>query len=97
MTKGKLVFEEIDPESLERNQTSFLKESPAASDVQRYTTTWLLLLIVMAFIMVGVGGITRLTDSGLSIVEWDLIGGILPPFSQSEWELQFEQYKYQLS
>ncbi len=93
MTKGKLVFEEIDPESLERNQTIFLKESPAASDVQRYTTTWLLLLIVMAFIMVGVGGITRLTDSGLSIVEWDLIGGILPPFSQSEWELQFEQYK----
>ena len=93
MTKGKLVFEEIDSESVEKNQTSFLKEPPSASHVQIYTTTWLLLLIVMAFIMVGVGGITRLTDSGLSIVEWDLIGGILPPFNQSEWEIQFEQYK----
>lgn len=47
----------------------------------------------MVFIMVVVGGVTRLTDSGLSIVEWQPVSGTLPPMSQSEWD-EFHQ-KYQ--
>jgi len=43
--------------------------------------------------MVAVGGITRLTDSGLSMVDWQPIYGILPPLSYSDWENEFNQYK----
>ena len=43
--------------------------------------------------MVIIGGITRLTDSGLSMTEWSLIGGILPPTSHLEWVNTFEKYK----
>ena len=46
----------------------------------------------MYFIII-IGGLTRLTDSGLSITEWELIKGILPPLSSKSWETYFEQYK----
>ena len=40
-----------------------------------------------------VGGLTRLTDSGLSITEWEVISGILPPFNENEWIQVFDLYK----
>ena len=40
-----------------------------------------------------IGGITRLTESGLSIVRWDLVKGIKPPRTQKEWEDEFDKYK----
>jgi cytochrome c oxidase assembly protein subunit 15 len=43
--------------------------------------------------MVVVGGVTRLTESGLSITEWKPIVGAIPPLSKSEWEAEFEKYK----
>jgi cytochrome c oxidase assembly protein subunit 15 len=43
--------------------------------------------------MVLVGGMTRLTESGLSIVEWQLVTGTLPPLSQAEWQVEFEKYQ----
>lgn len=54
---------------------------------------WLLTGCFMIFIMVVVGGITRLTHSGLSMSNYKLISGTLPPMSQSEWEVAFELYK----
>lgn len=53
---------------------------------------WLLTGCVLIFIMVAIGGMTRLTHSGLSMVEWTLFGST-PPASQSEWEVLFEKYK----
>lgn len=47
----------------------------------------------MTFGIVVVGGMTRLTESGLSIVEWNLIKGMKPPRSQEEWEEEFGKYK----
>ena len=47
----------------------------------------------MVFLIIIVGGLTRLTNSGLSITEWELIKGILPPFTTAEWILYFEEYK----
>ena len=44
-------------------------------------------------LMVLVGGLTRLTDSGLSITEWAPIRGALPPFTQADWLAEFEKYK----
>jgi cytochrome c oxidase assembly protein subunit 15 len=54
---------------------------------------WLFTGCLLIATMVVVGGITRLTGSGLSIVEWDVIMGTLPPLNEAEWELMFEKYK----
>ena len=54
---------------------------------------WLLICCALVFAMVVVGGITRLTHSGLSIVEWQPIVGTIPPLSQSDWEQTFEKYQ----
>ncbi len=54
---------------------------------------WLFIGLVMVFVQVIVGGITRLTESGLSITKWEVISGTLPPLSEADWEQQFELYK----
>ena len=54
---------------------------------------WLFFVALMVFIMVVVGGITRLTESGLSITEWQLITGTFPPLSEAAWLIEFEKYK----
>ncbi|WP_174275181.1 COX15/CtaA family protein [Sphingomonas bacterium] len=54
---------------------------------------WLLVVAALVFAIVIVGGITRLTESGLSITEWKPIGGILPPLNAAEWQAEFARYK----
>lgn len=54
---------------------------------------WLFLGCVMVFVQILIGGITRLTDSGLSITEWDIVKGTLPPLNEAEWLATFEKYK----
>ena len=54
---------------------------------------WLLVGLVMVFIQVMLGGVTRLTGSGLSITEWDVIMGILPPLNTAEWQEVFHKYQ----
>ena len=54
---------------------------------------WLLVVAFLIAVMVLVGGATRLTESGLSIVEWKPVTGALPPLSQGEWAQAFEAYK----
>lgn len=58
-----------------------------------YIRLWLITGIVLLCAMVILGGITRLTGSGLSIVEWKPVTGILPPLNQNDWLQQFEQYQ----
>ncbi len=67
--------------------------APAALSSQRQIAAWLLLCCAMVFAMVVVGGVTRLTHSGLSIVEWQPIVGTLPPLNDAEWEQTFDKYK----
>ena len=54
---------------------------------------WLITMFFIVAIMIVVGGLTRLTDSGLSITEWQLFSGILPPLNNSEWSVYFNLYK----
>ena len=54
---------------------------------------WLFIGVVMIFFQVVLGGITRLTDSGLSITEWAVIQGVLPPMDEQAWQQAFEAYK----
>ena len=59
----------------------------------KLVSSWLLSMIILVFLMIVVGGLTRLTDSGLSITEWELFKGILPPLSNETWILYFNLYK----
>ena len=54
---------------------------------------WLISLITLTSLIIIVGGLTRLTDSGLSITEWDVFSGIIPPFNEIKWNEYFDLYK----
>jgi cytochrome c oxidase assembly protein subunit 15 len=54
---------------------------------------WIGCLAALVFAMVVVGGATRLTHSGLSIVEWKPVTGVIPPLSQADWQVEFDKYK----
>ncbi len=60
---------------------------------QKQITTWLIVACLLIFLMVIIGGITRLTRSGLSIVEWHPLSGVIPPMTDSAWELEFKKYQ----
>lgn len=59
----------------------------------RAIANWLTVVAVLIVLIVVVGGITRLTESGLSITEWKVVSGILPPLSEAAWLSEFEKYK----
>ena len=65
----------------------------AAGDGFRAVRGWLLFLIALVFAMVLVGGATRLTESGLSITEWNLVSGAVPPLSAEAWDAAFALYR----
>ena len=66
---------------------SAIRACPAAVSV------WLLAVAALVFVMVVVGGITRLTESGLSIVRWDVVSGTLPPLTEAAWQAEFRAYQ----
>ncbi len=60
---------------------------------QKAVANWLLIGVLMIIIQIVLGGITRLTGSGLSITEWDVVTGTLPPLSESGWLEKFREYQ----
>jgi heme a synthase len=67
--------------------------SPTITDPMRAVRWWLYGVAALVFVLIVVGGATRLTDSGLSITEWRPLMGILPPLSDAEWRDIFEKYR----
>ena len=61
--------------------------------IKNYISFWLALMFWIISIMIIVGGLTRLTDSGLSITQWQLFSGFLPPLNESDWVKYFNLYK----
>ena len=61
--------------------------------INKLLSIWLISMFFIIALMIVVGGLTRLTDSGLSITEWQLFSGILPPLNHSEWIIYFNLYK----
>ena len=61
--------------------------------INRHLSTWLFLMFWIVSIMIVVGGLTRLTDSGLSITKWQLFSGIFPPLNHEDWRSYFNLYK----
>lgn len=66
---------------------------PPASAHRRAVRLWLLAVAALMVVTVVVGGATRLTESGLSIVEWKPVTGVLPPLDQAAWQAEFDKYK----
>ena len=72
--------------------------APAAAatarfDDRRAVRFWLIAVAGLVFLMVLVGGATRLTESGLSITQWKPVTGVIPPLSGAEWQAEFDRYK----
>jgi cytochrome c oxidase assembly protein subunit 15 len=65
----------------------------ANKQLKNYISFWLRLMFCVISIMIIVGGLTRLTDSGLSITEWQLFSGFLPPINEIQWLMYFDLYK----
>ena len=61
--------------------------------INNQISLWLIIMFWIITIMIVVGGLTRLTDSGLSITEWQLFSGVFPPMNKTDWELYFNLYK----
>ena len=65
----------------------------ASFDIRRAVRFWLIAVAGLVFLMVLVGGATRLTESGLSITQWKPVTGVLPPLNGAEWQAEFDRYK----
>lgn len=95
MSQKRSIFEEITDEMTDRTP------SVGATGVidQGYTGArgairgWLMVLFALVVAMIVLGGLTRLTDSGLSITEWRPVTGAMPPMGEVEWQAEFEKYK----
>ena len=62
-------------------------------DIYYFFFYWLILSLIIVFFIIIVGGLTRLTNSGLSITEWELFRGVLPPLNNTSWQYYFNEYK----
>ena len=67
--------------------------SSSPSPQPRALARWLLIVAAIVFVMVVVGGITRLTESGLSIVRWQPVSGVVPPLNDQQWAAEFRAYQ----
>ena len=63
------------------------------STQKKIISIWLYSGLILVLVMVVIGGITRLTHSGLSMVEWKLIGGTIPPLNETDWQEAFTKYQ----
>lgn len=93
MSGKRSIFEEVEPGAAPRPAPA-----PGLIDAPRRgargaVRAWLMALFALVVVMIAVGGLTRLTDSGLSITEWDPVMGALPPLSEPAWQEAFEKYQ----
>lgn len=91
MKKSRSIFEEVGDRPAE--------PAPAPAAARRRThergaiRVWLAILFALIVVMIAVGGLTRLTDSGLSITEWRPVAGAMPPSGDAAWTAEFDKYK----
>lgn len=91
MSKPRNIFEEVGDRTAAAPAQAAAPRRPAAA--RRAMVVWLAILFALIVAMIVVGGMTRLTDSGLSITEWRPVTGALPPSDEAAWTAEFEKYK----
>jgi cytochrome c oxidase assembly protein subunit 15 len=95
MAQPRKLFEDVSDET-NRARTPLQKgmiDKGGSGGARRGLRAWLIALFGLVVVMIVVGGLTRLTDSGLSITEWDLVMGTLPPMSAEAWATVFSKYQ----
>lgn len=92
MSEKRSIFEEVgEKREVAKPAGGVIDQAPKGA--RRGIRLWLSILFTMVVLMIAVGGLTRLTDSGLSITEWKPVTGALPPMSAEAWDVEFEKYK----
>ncbi|MEN8891945.1 heme A synthase [Planktotalea arctica] len=90
-SKKRSIFEEVDTAEKGAPVTGVIDAGKRGA--RRGIRIWLTLLFALLVVMIAVGGLTRLTDSGLSITEWKPVTGAMPPLSAAEWDSEFDKYR----
>ena len=93
MAEKRSIFEEVDSEARTRDVPKAGVIDAARRGSRGAIRVWLMILFALVVAMIAVGGLTRLTDSGLSITEWRPVTGALPPLSAAEWQSEFDKYR----
>ncbi|MBD3677961.1 MAG: COX15/CtaA family protein [Rhodobacteraceae bacterium] len=93
MSQKRSIFEEVEEGAATRPEPKAGLVEKSRSGARKAIRAWLMVLFAMVVLMIAVGGLTRLTDSGLSITEWRPVTGALPPMSEAHWAEEFEKYK----
>ncbi len=94
-TKKRSIFEEVSAEAPDRSaplQTGVIDRA-ARTGARGAVRVWLMILFALVVVMIAVGGLTRLTDSGLSITEWAPLSGAIPPLTAEDWQREFDAYR----
>jgi len=93
MSGKRSIFEEVSsPNAVAQPQAGVI-DAGMRQGARGAIRRWLMVLFALVMIMIAVGGLTRLTDSGLSITEWRPLTGAVPPMTEAHWLEEFEKYK----
>jgi len=93
MSKKRSIFEEVVSDTPKAEVPKGGLIDAGRSGSRKAVARWLMILFKLVVLMIVVGGLTRLTDSGLSITEWKPITGAIPPLNNADWLAEFEKYK----
>ncbi len=92
MAKDRKLFEEVGARPRQTAPQGGMIDR-GRSGARGAIRVWLMVLFALVVVMIAVGGLTRLTDSGLSITEWRPVTGSIPPLSEAEWQAEFDLYR----
>jgi heme a synthase len=93
MAQKRSIFEEVGQTKAEAPQPQGGLIDKGRSGARGAIRAWLMVLFALVTLMIAVGGMTRLTDSGLSITEWRPVTGAIPPLSAEDWQREFDLYR----
>lgn len=93
MSGKRSIFEDVSDETAMRTAPITGVIDQGRQGARGFVRIWLMSLFALVVLMISVGGLTRLTDSGLSITEWNLVTGAVPPMSNEAWDVEFEKYR----
>ncbi len=89
--KGRMVFEEVAGDARPEARPGGIDRG--RRDGRAGIRAWLWLLFILVALMIAVGGLTRLTGSGLSITEWNPVSGAIPPLNAADWQAEYDLYR----
>ncbi|MCA0043896.1 heme A synthase [Celeribacter litoreus] len=93
MAQKRSIFEEVGSDEKAQPAAKGGLIEKGGTGARRGIRAWLMVIFALVMLMIAVGGLTRLTDSGLSITEWKPVTGAVPPLDEATWVAEFEKYQ----